>query len=164
MFGGVPGVGKTAIARPLARALRAVYLRVDTIEQAMRDAGVADVGPAGYAVANRLAGENLVLGRHVVADCANPVAASRAGWRQVSAMAGGHLAEIRMTCSDEAEHYRRLDTRVGDVPGLARVTWDMVERHPPEAWDDAPHLALDTAVISVSDAVQRCVDYVTARS
>jgi predicted kinase len=36
---GLPGVGKTAFARELARSLEAVSLRIDSIEQALRQAG-----------------------------------------------------------------------------------------------------------------------------
>jgi predicted kinase len=39
IFGGLPGVGKTAIARELARKLGAVYVRIDSIEQAIRNSG-----------------------------------------------------------------------------------------------------------------------------
>jgi predicted kinase len=52
-FGGLPGTGKTTIAQALARKLAAVYLRIDTLEQALiasGDAG-ADIGPAGYLAA-----------------------------------------------------------------------------------------------------------------
>src|ERR1017187_8131926 len=36
IFGGLPGVGKTAIAKELARLIGALHLRVDSIEQAFR--------------------------------------------------------------------------------------------------------------------------------
>ena len=36
---GLPGVGRTAIARELARTIGAVHLRIDSIEQALRRAG-----------------------------------------------------------------------------------------------------------------------------
>ena len=39
IFGGLPGVGKTSIARALAQKIGAVHLRIDTIEQAILDAG-----------------------------------------------------------------------------------------------------------------------------
>ncbi len=47
VFGGLPGVGKTTIARTVADQCNAVYLRIDTIEQSIRSAKVltADVGP-----------------------------------------------------------------------------------------------------------------------
>ena len=37
IFGGLPASGKTTIARDLARQLGATYLRIDTIEQALRE-------------------------------------------------------------------------------------------------------------------------------
>ncbi len=57
VFSGLPGTGKTTIASDLAGRAGAVYLRVDTIEQAIRNAGVLeqDVGKSGYMVANELA-------------------------------------------------------------------------------------------------------------
>jgi predicted kinase len=63
IFGGLPGTGKSSIARELAGRLRAVHLRIDTIEQAIRSSGVltGDLGPAGYVAAYRLAVDNLRL-------------------------------------------------------------------------------------------------------
>jgi predicted kinase len=71
VLSGLPGVGKTTIARELACALAAVYLRIDSIEQALRQAGLA-VKAEGYAVAHAVAADNLRAGQTVVADCVNP--------------------------------------------------------------------------------------------
>jgi predicted kinase len=60
-----PATGKTIIARELTRRLAASYLRIDTIEQRLREAGLA-VGASGYVVANALAAENLLIGRTVM--------------------------------------------------------------------------------------------------
>ncbi|MDH4571052.1 hypothetical protein CUR86_00305 [Salinicola acroporae] len=40
ILGGLPGVGKTSVARRVAESLGAIHLRIDTIEQAVRDANV----------------------------------------------------------------------------------------------------------------------------
>ncbi len=46
VFSGLPGTGKTTIANDLAATTGAVYLRIDTIEQAIRNSGALaqDVG------------------------------------------------------------------------------------------------------------------------
>ena len=50
VIGGLPGTGKTALARGLARALDAVHLRIDTIEQAIERAG-SKAGNKGWEAA-----------------------------------------------------------------------------------------------------------------
>jgi Cdc6-like AAA superfamily ATPase len=81
IFGGLPGTGKTTISRLLAERLRAVYLRIDTIEQAICASNVldahADMGPTAYIVACHVAADNLRTGRIVVADSVNPIAMTR---------------------------------------------------------------------------------------
>jgi predicted kinase len=39
-FGGLPGTGKTTLARTVASRYASVYLRIDTIEQAIQDSDV----------------------------------------------------------------------------------------------------------------------------
>jgi predicted kinase len=70
ILGGLPGTGKTMIAKELARQLGAVYLRIDSIEQALRDSALNTeaVGDAGYRVGYAVAEDNLRLGRMVIAD------------------------------------------------------------------------------------------------
>lgn len=154
VFGGLPGTGKTTLSRTLAHRHAATYLRIDAIEQAMRMAGVpaADVGPAGYGVANALAEANLVGGRMVIADCVNPVAESRRAWRAVAARADAPLVEIEVICSDMREHRRRVEGRQPDLAGLGPPTWASVLHHEFEPWD-RPHLILDTAGLGVDEAL-----------
>ena len=82
VFGGLPGTGKTTLARQVADRLGATYLRIDTIEQVLRSsmALADDVGPVGYEVAYAICETNLALGRFIVADCVNPLAITRAAW------------------------------------------------------------------------------------
>ena len=59
---------------PFARhPAEAVYLRIDTIEQALRACATLPAGVVteGYAVAYRIAEENLLAGATVIADCVN---------------------------------------------------------------------------------------------
>ena len=55
IFSGLPGSGKSTLARALAREMGAVYIRVDTIEQALRDLCGVEVGGEGYDLGYRIA-------------------------------------------------------------------------------------------------------------
>jgi len=159
VFGGLPATGKTTIARELTRRLDATYLRIDMIEQRLKDQGLA-VGPAGYVIANALATENLLIGRTVVADCVNPVAASRNGWRNTADRCKARLVEIELVCSDAAAHWRRVESRPTDVvSGHSQPTWDDVAKRDYEPWD-REHLVLDTATEGVDHLVDRAEAYV----
>jgi len=73
----LPGTGKSTLSAALARCSNSVYLRIDTIVQAVRDSGLSLNGPAGYIVGYKLASENLCLGAGVVVDSVNPIGFTR---------------------------------------------------------------------------------------
>jgi predicted kinase len=157
VFGGLPGSGKTTLARAVAQERLAAYLRIDTIEQALRSSGTlaGDVGPAGYLVAYALAESNLLVGRTVVADAVNPLAVTREAWRSVAATTSSQIIEIEVICSDEAEHRRRIETRSVDVAGLALPTWqDVIEREY-EPWDRPVWDALKDLRSQLEHAISR---------
>jgi predicted kinase len=151
VLSGLPGVGKTTIARELARTLSAVHLRVDSIEQALRRAGVAVEGE-GYVVAQAVAADNLRIGRTVVADCVNPWPLTRDEWRAVAEQSGVPVVEVEVICSDADEHRRRVDSRIPDIPGHRLPPWQEVVERDYRAWD-RPRLIIDTSL----HAVQACV-------
>ncbi|MGC5700896.1 ATP-binding protein [Pseudomonas sp. NFXW11] len=152
VFSGLPGSGKTTIARALAPQLRATYLRIDSLEQGLRNAGLAEVGTAGYEIALQLAAANLALGNPVLADCVNPVAESRAAWQRLAQDQGVGLLEIEVLCSDVLEHRRRVEQRQLDVPGLQKPSWQSVLDHDYQPWI-WPVLRLDSAQLSPQQAV-----------
>lgn len=154
VFGGLPGTGKTTIAKEVVERIEAVYVRIDTIEQSIRSTKIAeDIGPAGYAVAYGFAKDNLALGRMVVADCVNPLSITRSAWRFVAASASSPIIEIEIICSNTQEHRRRVENRVTDTPGLVPPTWSSVLEHDYEPWSE-PHEILDTASVSVAEAIE----------
>jgi predicted kinase len=154
VFGGLPGTGKTTVAKGLAQKLDAVYLRVDTIEQALRSSAIlkTDVGPAGYVVAYRLAEDNLRIGRVVVADSVNPLQVTRDAWLSVAEHASTKVAEVEVICSDAVEHRRRVETRWSDIEELKLPAWQDVVDREYENWD-TPHIVIDTASKTVRETV-----------
>ena len=70
VFAGLPGVGKTHLARQLAATLHAVYLRIDALESPFTPFG--DLRDFGYRSASNVARENLLLGHDVIIDAVIP--------------------------------------------------------------------------------------------
>jgi predicted kinase len=153
IFGGLPGSGKSTLAARFAAEYDAVYGRIDTIEQAMRDAGVWVEGPAGYVVAYSLASDNLRLGLPVVVDSVNPLPVTRDAWREVAKRLGQPFVEIEVVCSDEREHRRRVESRSSDIPGHTPPTWDEVQKREYHAWE-AADIVIDTASRTLDQSVE----------
>jgi predicted kinase len=162
IFSGLPGVGKTTIARELARAIGAVHLRIDSIEQALRRAGY-QVEAEGYEVAYAVAEDNLRAGRTIIADCVNPWPLTRNAWRSVAERAGTPALDVEIVCSDAAEHRRRVESREPDITGHALPTWQDVVDRDYHAWD-RDRLVIDTAVSDVTAGVRAIADQVSAQS
>lgn len=152
VLGGLPGAGKTTLARALARRLGALHLRIDTIEQTLTSAAVLkdDLGPAGYLVAYALAEDNLRLGATVIADSVNSVGVTRDAWRAVAARAGVRALEIEVRCADPAVHRERVEARAVDIPDHRLPSWAEVVARAWEPW--SADLAVDTSLGSIEAA------------
>ena len=127
IFSGLPGSGKSTLSKWLSARVGAVYLRIDTIEQALRDLCAFDVQGEGYRLAYRIARDNLRLGSSVVADSCNPIELTRREWEQVARDAGADYVNIEVVCSDPREHRRRAEQRAVEVAGLTQPTWSEIE-------------------------------------
>lgn len=159
VLGGLPGTGKTTIARELARAIGAVHVRIDSIEQAIVESRLspAAIEGAGYHVGYAVAEDNLRLGHVVIADSVNPWMLTRESWLRVANRAQVAAIEVEVECSDPAEHRRRVEERFGDLPGLPALTWQDVLDRDYHAWP-REHLVIDTA----GRTVEQCVSLLRA--
>ena len=154
ILGGLPGTGKTTIARELARQLGAVHVRIDSIEEAILESGVlsSPINDAGYRVGNAVAADNLRIGRTVIADSVNPIPLSRDAWVEVANRAQVSAVEIEVICSDSKEHRRRVEARMSDIAGARSVTWEDVVSRDYRPWD-REHIVIDTAGWTVEQIV-----------
>ncbi|WP_337189762.1 2-C-methyl-D-erythritol 4-phosphate cytidylyltransferase [Ornithinimicrobium cavernae] len=160
VLGGLPGAGKTTVARAWARQRGAVHVRLDTIEQALvRAEPGRGVGPEGYAAAYAVAADQLALGLDVVADSVNPLPVTRQAWRDVAAESGARVVEVELTC-DPAEHRERVETRSADIEGHRLPDWSAVGTADYAPWPEAG-LSLDTTGQDVAALVRRLEEQVT---
>jgi predicted kinase len=153
LFSGLSGTGKTTVSRALTRVLDAVYVRIDSIEQALRNAGVT-VEAEGYLVAHAVAEDNLRLGRTVIADCVNPWPLTRRGWGDVAERAGVRAFDVEIVCSDTTEHRRRAESRRPDIAGHRLPSWDEIVGRDYRPWT-TERLVIDTAHAGVDEAVRQ---------
>ena len=153
VLGGLPGVGKTSIARAFSKAVSAVHVRIDSIEQAIRESGVTVVSldDAGYRAAYAVAEDNLRVGHIVVADSVNPIPITRAAWLDVARRAGTRAIEVEIRCSDQDEHRRRVERRSAEGERHG-PTWAEVLSRDYRPWPTVTYV-IDTAALTVDQAV-----------
>lgn len=157
VFAGLPGVGKSTLARQVGTALPATVLAIDTVYQAMRrdDVTVAEPlpGHAAYQVVAALAEAQLRLGLSVVVDAINPRKAVRRLWSDLADDLGVPLRVVEVVCGDEAEHQRRAQGRTaGEWPEALRLSGD----YEPYI---GPRLVVDTSV--ADDPVKAILGYLS---
>jgi len=156
IFSGLPGTGKSTIAKKLSRTFDCAYLRIDTIEQALRDLCNFTVEGEGYRMAYRLASDNLNQGLSVVADSCNPILLTRREWQTVADDAGAPFINIEIICTDATEHKRRVDSRVSDIKTLSLPSWEEVKNREYHVWSD-DRVVIDTAGKTSAQSINELV-------
>jgi predicted kinase len=162
---GLPGTGKTAVARGVSERLGATHLSIDLVEDALLGAGLAPgwtTGVAAYEAVRSVAENNLTLGRSVVVDAVNDSEAARDTWRRASASTGVPVNFVLLTLSDVGEHRRRLEGRQRGLSHVPEPTWEQVQARAGsfEPWVDV-HAAID-ATVPLGDLVQEVLGLVRA--
>lgn len=152
VLSGLPGVGKTTLARAVFQATGARHLRVDTVETALTRSQAkwqGDLADAGYQVIYALAAEDLARGTSVILDCVNPIPLTRNWFDTLEARV---ILRVELLCSDPTEHRHRVETRTPDLPGQTTPNWAMVQARTYEPWETAD-LRLDTAQLAPAQVV-----------
>lgn len=160
VFSGLPGTGKSALARETGRATRIPVFSVDPIEDAILRTGIPqsfETGLAAYLVAETLVDAQLALGHGAIVDAVNAVAAAKETWRTLAARHRVALKIVECRCSDEALHRARLEARRRGLQQLAEPSWADVQQRRLEytPWAE-PVLSVDT-VAGLESNVKRAL-------
>ncbi|AJI46886.1 AAA family ATPase [Francisella philomiragia] len=151
IFSGLPGVGKTTLAKQLAQTLTNVaYFRVDTVEYYLKKAYLQELNKQGYEIVYYQAKENLELGKSVIIDCCNPILGSRELWNSLSLINNTKVINIEIICSDIQAHQNRIETRYKLNPNKY-PTWQDVVNRDYQVWNESI-IKIDTAETDIIES------------
>ena len=156
ILSGLPGVGKSTLAQLLVKKYGASYLRIDTVEQGLRDLCHWQVQGEGYRLSYRIASDNLRLGMSVVADSCNPILLTRKEWEEVARQSDGRFINIEIVCSDKEEHRQRVSQRPPDIERLKLPNWQEVQDREYHTWAGEV-IRVDTAHRSVEESFEELI-------
>ncbi len=152
IFSGLPGSGKSTLAQELSKIVGLAYLKIDTVEQGIRDLCNFKVEGEGYRLSYRIVHDNLKLGISVTADSCNPIELTRNEWNQVATESNANFVNIEVLCSDSTEHQYRVENRKSTVRGLKLSTWKDVTSREYHSWEN-DRVVIDTAGKSIAESV-----------
>ena len=142
LLSGLPGVGKSSLARAFCEGGWAVHLRIDAIEAAVMASALRPasdeldaLGDVGYRVAAGQAVEMVAGGHVVVGDAVNADPEGRAIWPPAALV-------VEVVCSDRAEHEARVGARHAE--SLGTPGWQAVRARRWVPWERSV-LRLDSA-------------------
>lgn len=134
---GLPGTGKTTLAKALAKTLSLVYLRLDCIEVPFyRYNATSGSKGEGYAAIVNLARENLNLGLGVIVDTVNPLHLTRKLFRDLAKESNANLLQFELKTNNLPLHKKRIEQRKADIVGHTLPTWNNVLNLEYEEWDE----------------------------
>lgn len=157
IFSGLPAVGKSTLAQLLAQRIRAMYVRIDTVEQGLRDLCGYNVEGEGYRLSYRIIRDNLALGISAVADSCNPIELTRNEWQAVAENVDAKFVNIEISCSDSVEHERRAMDRECSIVNLKSPSWQQIQDRHYEPWD-VEVVRIDTAGKSIEVSLAELVE------
>jgi predicted kinase len=156
IFSGLPGTGKSTLSKIIAQKYNAVYIRIDTIEQGIRELCNFNVQGEAYSLSYKIAEDNLKIGHNVVADSCNPINLTRKEWENIAIKNNCKYINIEIMCSNENEHKKRIETRENEIEGLKLPTWEEIIKRKYDLWEDE-RIIIDTSNKNIEESIKELV-------
>lgn len=158
IFSGLPGVGKTTLAKQLAQTISdAVYLRIDTVECYLKKAYSQELTKQGYELTFHLAKENLELSNNVIIDCCNPVSESRELWNKLADTSSTKVINIEIICNDKQIHKNRVNIRFNKNKKKYPSWQDTLDKDY-QTWNNRELVKIDTANVDINDSFKQLMN------
>jgi predicted kinase len=165
LFSGLPGTGKTILARKVSKHLGIPLLEKDRVQSVLRLHELADRSTAdGYHLILDLAEAQLKLGLSVILDGVFPLDGFRSAAREIAGMNDARFCPVFCYCSDVSVWKKRVEDRVGIVPDWTPVDWEEVERIRAifEPWDPLTTLSVDS-MMGLDSNLSMMIDWIRER-
>jgi predicted kinase len=157
IFSGLPGVGKTTLAKLLAKSIKnTVYYRIDTIEYYLKKEYSKKLTKQGYELAYFQAKENLELGNNVIIDCCNPVRESRELWNKLSNINSIKVINIEVICSNKQIHENRVQIRFKTNKNKY-PSWQNVLDRDYKDWNQEV-ITIDSTSVDINDSFKQLIN------
>ena len=150
IFSGLPGTGKSTLANIISKKLNAAYLRIDTIEQGIRELCSFNVQGEGYRLAYKIIEDNLKIGNNVITDQCNPWKLTREEFNNVAIKNNCEYKNIEVICSNIKEHKKRIEKR-------GYPAWEDVNKWKYEPWNEE-HIVIDTANRTIDECINELMN------
>jgi predicted kinase len=157
IFSGLPGTGKSTLAKYFSKKINAAYIRINTIEQGIKDLCNFNVQGEGYRLAYKIIEDNLKIGNNVISDQCNPVNFTRREFNNIAIKNDCKYINIETICSDKNEHKNRVENRKSEIENLKLPTWKEINNRKYEKWEEK-HIIIDTANTTIDDCIIELIE------
>lgn len=152
VFSGLPGTGKSTLAKSIGRQLGIPVFAKDCLEAALLQNDLhpisdeKNLGYVGYELLTVLAERQLILDQSVILDSVAGTNTIRNTWHDLANQYDAQWHVIECICSDGTLHQARLKDRKRNIPGWHELVWSDVEKVKQyyQSWD-GERLVLDMA-------------------
>ena len=154
IFSGLPGVGKTTLAKLLTKSIKnTAYYRIDSIEYFLKKEYYNELTKQDYELTYYLAKENLELSNNIIIDCCNPINESRELLNKLSEISLIKVVNIEIICTNQQAHKKRIEARF-KMNKDKYPSWQSVVDKDYQAWDQEV-ITIDTANKNEEDSLKQ---------